>query len=188
MAAARAGAKSKGLELFEYIGQMHSPSDNSFLLPNPMFNVLNGGSHAFNSTDFQEFMVVPLGVENYEESLLCGFQIYNELKKILEKEKLPTTLGDEGGFAPPGLTNTEPLELLAEATKKTSFELGKHVKFALDVAASEFYSEEGSGDYTVVFDFTNDFGSATSSFDGRTYWAWFHICETKSNGKCDGGA
>ena len=86
MAATRAGAKSKGLELFEYIRQMHSPSDNSFLLPNPMFNVLNGGSHAFNSTDFQEFMVVPLGVENYEESLLCGFQIYNELKKILEKE------------------------------------------------------------------------------------------------------
>ncbi|MEC9451094.1 MAG: phosphopyruvate hydratase [Chloroflexota bacterium] len=142
MAAARAGAKSKGLELFEYIRQMHSPSDNSFLLPNPMFNVLNGGSHAFNSTDFQEFMVVPLGVDNYEESLLCGFQIYNELKKILEKEKLPTTLGDEGGFAPPGLTNTEPLELLTEATKKTSFELGKQVKFALDVAASEFYSED----------------------------------------------
>ena len=141
MAAARAGAKSKGLELFEYIREAHSPSNDLFLLPNPMFNVLNGGSHAFNSTDFQEFMVVPSGIDNYEESLLCGFQIYNALKEILEKEKLPTTLGDEGGFAPPGLTNTDPLELLTKATEKTNFKLGEQVKFALDVAASEFYSE-----------------------------------------------
>jgi len=140
MASARAGAKSKDLELFEYIREIHSPSNDLFLLPNPMFNVLNGGSHAFNSTDFQEFMVVPSGIDNYEESLLCGFQIYNALKKILEKEKLPTTLGDEGGFAPPGLTNTDPLELLTKATEKTNFKLGEQVKFALDVAASEFYS------------------------------------------------
>ena len=141
MAAARAGAKSKDLELFEYIREIHSPSNDLFLLPNPMFNVLNGGSHAFNSTDFQEFMVVPSGIDNYEESLLCGFQIYNALKKILEKEKLPTTLGDEGGIAPPGLTNTDPLELLTKATEKTNFKLGEQVKFALDVAASEFYSK-----------------------------------------------
>ena len=141
MAVARAGAHSKNIELFEYIRSIHSPSNKVYLLPNPMLNVLNGGSHAFNSTDFQEFMIVPYGISNFEDSMLCGFQIYNELKKILEKKNYPTTLGDEGGFAPPGLTNTDPLDLLIEATEKTSFKLGVDVKFALDVAASEFYKD-----------------------------------------------
>ncbi len=104
-----------------------------------MFNVLNGGSHAFNSTDFQEYMVVPVGIEDFEVSISAGFQIYNELKKLLESKKYPTTLGDEGGFAPPGLTNEEPLNLLSDAVSKTEFKLGKEIKFALDVAASEFY-------------------------------------------------
>ena len=142
MAVARAGAHLRKIELFEYIREIHSPSSNIYLLPNPMFNVLNGGSHAFNSTDFQEFMIVPYGVSNFEESILCGFQIYNELKKILEQNNYPTTLGDEGGFAPPGLTNEEPLDLLTKATEKSDFKIYEHVKFALDVAASEFYIDK----------------------------------------------
>ena len=105
-----------------------------------MFNVLNGGSHAFNSTDFQEYMIVPVGIEDFEISISAGFQIYNKLKKLLESKNYPTTLGDEGGFAPPGLTNEEPLNLLSDAVSRTEFELGKDIKFALDVAASEFYN------------------------------------------------
>ena len=112
---------------------------NNYKLPNPMFNVLNGGSHAFNSTDFQEYMIVPVGIENFEISISAGFQIYNKLKKLLESKNYPTTLGDEGGFAPPGLTNEGPLELLTNAVSQTDFNLGSDIKFALDVAASEFY-------------------------------------------------
>ena len=115
-----------------------------------MFNVLNGGSHAFNSTDFQEYMVVPVGIEDFEVSISAGFQIYNELKKLLESKKYPTTLGDEGGFAPPGLTNEEPLNLLNDAVSKTEFKLGKEIKFALDVAASEFY-DSTNNIYTFKF-------------------------------------
>ena len=139
MACTRASAASKNIELFELIRSLYTPENYNYKLPNPMFNVLNGGSHAFNSTDFQEYMVVPVGIEDFEVSISAGFQIYNELKKLLESKKYPTTLGDEGGFAPPGLTNEEPLNLLSDAVSKTEFKLGKEIKFALDVAASEFY-------------------------------------------------
>ncbi len=139
MACTRASAASKNIELFELIRSLYTSENYNYKLPNPMFNVLNGGSHAFNSTDFQEYMVVPVGIEDFEVSISAGFQIYNELKKLLESKKYPTTLGDEGGFAPPGLTNEEPLNLLSDAVSKTEFKLGKEIKFALDVAASEFY-------------------------------------------------
>jgi len=109
-----------------------------------MFNVLNGGSHAFNSTDFQEYMVVPVGIEDFEVSISAGFQIYSKLKKLLESKNYPTTLGDEGGFAPPGLTNEEPLNLLIDAVSQTEFKLGRDIKFALDVAASEFYDSSNN--------------------------------------------
>ena len=115
-----------------------------FRLPNPMFNVLNGGSHAFNSTDFQEYMIVPTGINDFEDSISAGFQIYNKLKNILESKNLPTTLGDEGGFAPPGLSNEDPLKLLSNAVSEAGLNLGQDIMFALDVAASEFYNEEAS--------------------------------------------
>ncbi len=139
MACTRASAASNNIELFELIRKLYDSELNNYKLPNPMFNVLNGGSHAFNSTDFQEYMIVPVGIENFEESISAGFQIYNKLKKLLERKNYPTTLGDEGGFAPPGLTNEEPLELLTKAVSQTEFKLGSDIKFALDVAASEFY-------------------------------------------------
>ena len=140
MACTRASAASKNIELFELIRSLHNSNKDNYKIPNPMFNVLNGGSHAFNSTDFQEYMIVPVGIEDFEISISAGFQIYDKLKKLLESKNYPTTLGDEGGFAPPGLTNEEPLNLLSDAVSRTEFELGKDIKFALDVAASEFYN------------------------------------------------
>ena len=113
-----------------------------------MFNVLNGGSHAFNSTDFQEYMVVPTGIDNFENSISAGFEIYNKLKNILENKNLPTTLGDEGGFAPSGLSNEDPLILLSKAVSETGLSLWKDIKFALDVAASEFY-DDSTGTYEL---------------------------------------
>ncbi|MBK66086.1 MAG: phosphopyruvate hydratase [Chloroflexi bacterium] len=139
MACTRASAMSLKIELFELIRNIYDSRKTEYNLPNPMFNVLNGGSHAFNSTDFQEYMVVPNGFDNFEDSISAGFQIYNKLKTILESKNLPTTLGDEGGFAPPGFSNEDPLILLTQAISKTSYQLGKEINFALDVAASEFY-------------------------------------------------
>mgnify|MGYP001210007765 FL=1 len=146
MANARVAADSRNQWLFEYIESMKdltAPSDH-LVMPRPMFNILNGGSHAFNSTDFQEFMIVPkIGMnEDFEETLLCGFEIYNQLKKILEYKNLPSTVGDEGGFALSGFTNSDALDLLLRATEKTKFKVGEHLDFALDVAASEFYNAE----------------------------------------------
>ncbi|MEG3581460.1 MAG: phosphopyruvate hydratase [Chloroflexota bacterium] len=146
MANARVAADSRNQWLFEYIESMKdltAPSDH-LVMPRPMFNILNGGSHAFNSTDFQEFMIVPkIGMdEDFEETLLCGFEIYNQLKKILEYKNLPSTVGDEGGFALSGFTNSDALDLLLQATEKTKFKVGEHLDFALDVAASEFYNAE----------------------------------------------
>ena len=140
MACTRASAVSKNIELFELIRSLYNSGKGKYKIPNPMFNVLNGGSHAFNSTDFQEYMIVPIGIEDFEISISAGFQIYNKLKKLLESKNYPTTLGDEGGFAPPGLTNEEPLNLLSYAVSQTEFVLGRDIKFALDVAASEFYN------------------------------------------------
>ena len=148
MACARAGAASSGIELFRFIRNLYDPKKTEFKLPNPMFNVLNGGSHAFNSTDFQEYMVVPTGIDNFENSISAGFEIYNKLKSILENKNLPTTLGDEGGFAPPGLSNEDPLILLSKAVSETGLSLGKDIKFALDVAASEFY-DDSTGTYEL---------------------------------------
>ena len=148
MACARAGAASSGIELFRFIRNLYDPKKTEFKLPNPMFNVLNGGSHAFNSTDFQEYMVVPTGIDNFENSISAGFEIYNKLKSILENKNLPTTLGDEGGFAPPGLSNEDPLILLSKAVSETGLSLGKDIKFALDVAASEFY-DDSTGTYKL---------------------------------------
>ena len=148
MACTRAGAASSGIELFRFIRNLYDPKKTEFKLPNPMFNVLNGGSHAFNSTDFQEYMVVPTGIDNFENSISAGFEIYNKLKSILENKNLPTTLGDEGGFAPPGLSNEDPLILLSKAVSETGLSLGKDIKFALDVAASEFY-DDSTGTYKL---------------------------------------
>ncbi|GAA1370599.1 phosphopyruvate hydratase [Luteococcus sanguinis] len=139
LAVAQAAAASAELPLYRYIG---GPVAN--VLPVPMMNILNGGSHADSNVDIQEFMIAPIGAESFKEALRTGAQVYHALKGVLKEKGLSTGLGDEGGFAPNLGSNREALELIVEAIKIAGFEPGKDVALALDVAASEFYNEDGT--------------------------------------------
>lgn len=130
----KAAAKYKGLELYEYLGKEYS-------MPRCMMNILNGGVHASNNLDFQEFMVVP-NKEEYHENLRMGSEVFNTLKNVLKERNLLCGVGDEGGFAPQINDGKKALELIKEAITKSGYELGKDINIALDVAASEFYNEE----------------------------------------------
>jgi len=135
IAVARAAAEWLGLPLYRYLGGCNTKD-----LPVPMLNVLNGGAHADNNVDVQEFMIVPVGAPSYTEALRCGVECYHALKAVLKKRGLGTSVGDEGGFAPDLRSNEQALEALAEAVDKAGFRLGRDVLLAIDVAASEFYS------------------------------------------------
>ena len=139
LAVAHAAAESAGLPLYRYLG---GPTAN--ILPVPMMNILNGGSHADSNVDIQEFMIAPIGAESFREALQNGAQVYHALKAVLKKKGLSTGLGDEGGFAPNLGSNREALELIVEAIKNAGFEPGKDIALALDVAASEFHNEDGT--------------------------------------------
>jgi enolase len=140
MATARAAAEDAGLPLYRYLG-----GPLAHVLPVPMMNILNGGAHASNTVDFQEFMVVPIGAETYAEGLRTGIEVFHALKKVLAKRGLSTAVGDEGGFAP-NLPNDEgALEAIMAAIESAGFEAGKDVAIALDVAASELFAD---GAYT----------------------------------------
>ncbi|MEL4359400.1 MULTISPECIES: phosphopyruvate hydratase [unclassified Luteococcus] len=139
LAVAHAAAESAGLPLYRYLG---GPTAN--MLPVPMMNILNGGSHADSNVDIQEFMIAPIGAESFKEALQHGAQVYHALKSVLKEKGLATGLGDEGGFAPNLESNRAALELIVEAIKKAGFEPGKEIALALDVAASEFYNEDGT--------------------------------------------
>jgi enolase len=136
LANARAAAESNGLQLYEYLGE-----GKGVTLPVPLMNIINGGAHADTGVDIQEFMIVPLGAETYSEALRWGVEVYHNLKGLLQSKGLATGLGDEGGFAPELPTNADALELIVEAIKKAGYTLGKDIALALDVAATEFYSE-----------------------------------------------
>ena len=136
LAAARASAAAVGLPLFRYLG---GPSAR--LLPVPMLNVLNGGAHAANSVDIQEFMLVPAGFGTFRESLRAGVEIYHALRKVLAGRGLATNVGDEGGFAPNLAADRDALELLMEAVTAAGYEPGAQIGFAIDAAATEFYRE-----------------------------------------------
>lgn len=136
LATARAAATSVGLPLYRYLG---GPSAR--VLPVPCLNVLNGGAHAANSVDIQEFMLVPAGLPTYSEALRAGVEVYHALKKVLAGRGLATNVGDEGGFAPDLATNEAALELLVTAVEQAGYELGGEVALALDVAATEIYRE-----------------------------------------------
>src|ERR671913_864799 len=136
LAAAKASAEAVALPLYRYLG-----GPGAYVLPVPCANILNGGAHAANNVDFQEFMVVPVGFESFREALRCVAEVYQDLKKLLSEKKLGGGIGDEGGFAPDLNDNREALALMAEAVERSGYSLGEQVAFALDPAASEFYED-----------------------------------------------
>ena len=133
MAVARAAADACGLPLYRYLGGV-----GGYMLPVPMMNILNGGSHADNNVDFQEFMVMPAGAKNFSDALRMGVETFHNLKKVLKGKGLNTNVGDEGGFAPSLRSNAEAIEVILEAVVKAGYKPGKDIFIALDVAASEF--------------------------------------------------
>lgn len=137
MAVARASAEELGLPLYQYIGGV-----NAKQLPVPMMNILNGGEHADNSVDVQEFMILPVGAPSFKEGLRMGAEVFHSLKKVLSERGLACGVGDEGGFAPNLGSNREALELIVEAIEKAGYEPGKDVMLGLDVAATEMYDKE----------------------------------------------
>ncbi len=136
MAVARAAAASMNTDLYRYLG-----GANSCVLPVPMMNILNGGQHADNNVDFQEYMIVPAGVSSFSEAMRCGAEVYHTLKGILHSRGLSTSVGDEGGFAPDLPDNEEPLKLIVDAIEKAGYRPGEDVFIALDPASSEFYED-----------------------------------------------
>ncbi|RVY12831.1 phosphopyruvate hydratase [Helicobacter pylori] len=132
MALARASAKALNLPLYRYLG-----GANALTLPVPMLNIINGGSHANNSIDFQEYMIMPLGFESFKEALRASAEVYHTLKKLLDGKNQLTSVGDEGGFAPNFNNNVEPLEVISQAIEKAGYKLGEEIALALDVASSE---------------------------------------------------
>lgn len=141
MAVAKAAATSADLPLYRYLG-----GPDAKVLPVPMMNIINGGAHADSDVDFQEFMIAPIGADSFHNALRMGAEVYHSLKSVLKSNGLSTGLGDEGGFAPNLPSNRAALELIAEAITKAGFKLGTDVALAMDVAATEFYSD---GKYTV---------------------------------------
>ncbi|WP_016698958.1 phosphopyruvate hydratase [Actinoalloteichus spitiensis] len=140
LAVAKAAADSSGLELFRYVG-----GPNAHVLPVPLFNILNGGAHADNDVDVQEFMIAPVGAGSFREALRWGAEVYHTLKSVLKGRGLATGLGDEGGFAPNLSSNREALDLIALAVEKAGYRLGRDIVLGLDVAATELYED---GTYT----------------------------------------
>lgn len=136
MALARASAKALNLPLYRYLG-----GANALTLPVPMLNIINGGTHANNSIDFQEYMIMPLGFESFKEALRASTEVYHTLKKLLDGKNQLTSVGDEGGFAPNFNNNVEPLEVISQAIEKASYKLGEEIALALDVASSELVDE-----------------------------------------------
>jgi len=170
LACAKAGADYTGLPLYRYIG-----GTSACQLPVPMMNVINGGSHADNNVDFQEFMIMPIGFESFSDALRCGTEVFHALKALLKSKGLSTAVGDEGGFAPNLKSNEEAIELLIEAVGKSGYKIGSstvsgglgdgHVMIALDPASSEFYDTE-KGKYI----FKKSSGQELSSEEMASYW------------------
>jgi enolase len=137
MACARASAEALGLPLYRYLGGV-----NACVLPTPMMNILNGGAHADNNVDFQEFMVMPVGAETFADALRWGAEVFHTLKGVLKKKGYSTSVGDEGGFAPSLKSNVEAIEVILEAIQLAGYTPGEDIAIALDPAASEFYTRE----------------------------------------------
>ncbi len=138
MAVARAAASSLKIPLYRYLG-----GANAMTMPVPMFNIINGGEHANNSVDFQEYMIMPVGFENFNEGLRATAEIYQHLKKVIDEMGESTAVGDEGGFAPNLKSNEEPIQVIMQAIEKAGYKAGEQIAIALDVAASELINDKG---------------------------------------------
>ncbi len=165
LAVARAAADSSGLPLYRYVG-----GPNAHLLPVPMMNILNGGSHADSNVDVQEFMIAPIGAPSFREAVRQGAEVYHALKAVLKKKGLATGLGDEGGFAPDLASNRAALDLIAEAVSAAGLSLGTDIALAMDVAASEFHTASDSGAGAYAFE-----GGSKTSEEMTAYYA--ELCE-----------
>ena len=159
LACAKAAACSSQLTLYSYLGGV-----NGHLLPTPMMNILNGGVHADNSVDFQEFMIMPVGASTFAEGLRMCSEIYHTLKNVLKERGLSTGVGDEGGFAPDLATNAEPFDLITEACLKAGYTPGEQIRFAMDPASTEFYDPE-TGMYVLEGE-----GKSYTSAQMVDYW------------------
>jgi enolase len=160
LAAARAAAEECGLSLFQYVGGV-----GAVTMPVPMMNILNGGSHADNKIDIQEFMVMPFGADSFSQGLQWGTEIFHHLKAVLKEKNMSTNVGDEGGFAPNLGSNEEAIQVVLEAIKRAGFEPGKDVWIALDAASSEFYDKDSN---SYIFEST---GEKRSSEEMVAFWA-----------------
>jgi len=146
LACAKAGANSKKMPVYEYVREIYNIKSDKYILPVPLMNIINGGEHADNNVDLQEFMIAPVSAKNFHEALRMGCEVFHSLKKVLNDKGYATGVGDEGGFAPNLKSNIEALEVISEAIKKAGYESGKDVLLALDCAASEFFED---GKYTL---------------------------------------
>ena len=159
LAAARAAAQDAGMPLYRYIGGVGAST-----LPVPMMNILNGGSHADNSIDFQEFMIMPMGASSFSEALRWGTEIFHHLKNVLKKQGFSTNVGDEGGFAPNIKSNEDAIKIVLQAIEVAGYRPGEDVMIAMDAAVSEFY-ENG------VYHFKKSTGDKLTSSEMASYWA-----------------
>ena len=146
LAVAKAAAASQGIALYEHIANLNNTA-GQYSMPLPMMNILNGGEHADNNVDIQEFMIQPVGAESFKEGLRIGAEVFHALKKVLQQRGLSTAVGDEGGFAPNLASNEEALQVIVEAVEKAGYQMGKDITLALDCAASEFYKD---GQYVLA--------------------------------------
>jgi enolase len=161
LAVAKAAAQESDQSLYRYIGGV-----NAHVLPVPMMNIINGGSHADNSIDFQEFMIMPVGAEHFSEGLRMGVEIFHELKTVLKKKNYSTNVGDEGAFAPNLKSNTEAIETILKAIEAAGYKPGVDVMIAMDAAASEFYDEKEK-----VYHFKKSDGNKLTSDEMVDFWA-----------------
>ncbi len=161
LAVAKAAAEESRTPLYRYVGGV-----NANLLPIPMMNILNGGSHADNGIDFQEFMIMPIGAESFSEGLRMGTEIFHHLKAVLKAQKMSTNVGDEGGFAPNFKNNEDAIKALMEAIDKAGYKAGEDIYIAMDAAASEFYDAKEK-----VYHFKKSTGDKLTSAQMVTYWA-----------------
>ena len=161
LACAKAAALENKQELFEYLG-----TDSTYEMPYPMMNILNGGSHADNKIDFQEFMVMPVGAQSFSQALQMGTEIFHSLKNELSSKGYSTNVGDEGGFAPNLSSNTQAIEIVLKAIESAGYRAGEDIYIAIDAAASEFYNEDEK-----LYHFHQSSGDKLTSSEMVDYWA-----------------